>query len=51
MSRRYGARELLRTLAAAVEDPLTALILDGAITPGSTVRVGLVDGEVRLTAA
>jgi ATP-dependent Clp protease ATP-binding subunit ClpC len=37
--RRYGARALRRTLLDHVEEPLSALIIDGKLREGDTVVV------------
>jgi ATP-dependent Clp protease ATP-binding subunit ClpC len=39
----YGARPMRRLLQSEVEDPLSELILDGRLTPGSTALVELKD--------
>jgi ATP-dependent Clp protease ATP-binding subunit ClpA len=42
----YGARELHRTVAAEIEEPLTERILDGEIVTGSSVRVTVKRGRI-----
>jgi ATP-dependent Clp protease ATP-binding subunit ClpB len=45
----YGARPLKRAVQKHLQDPLADLILAGAITDGSTVRVEEGDGQLVLT--
>lgn len=45
-STEYGARPLKRTLQAEIEDRLTDLILEERITPGGTLRLTAVDGQI-----
>ena len=40
----FGARPLQRTIQRLVENPLSRMLLDGAIAEGDAVTVGLVDG-------
>jgi ATP-dependent Clp protease ATP-binding subunit ClpC len=40
----FGARPLQRTIQRLVENPLSRMLLDGAITEGDAVTVGVVDG-------
>jgi ATP-dependent Clp protease ATP-binding subunit ClpB len=47
----YGARPLKRVIAKRLVDPLALAILEGRITPGDTVEVDAVDGEIVLQRA
>src|SRR6185295_13828123 len=40
----FGARPLQRTIQRLVENPLSRMLLDGAIAEGDAVTVGMVDG-------
>ena len=42
----YGARPLKRVIQKRLVDPLALAILEGRFTPGDTVRVEAVDGEL-----
>lgn len=42
----YGARPLRRSVQQMVENPLAHRILKGDFVPGSTVHIGLTDGEI-----
>ena len=42
----YGARPLKRSVQQMVENPLAQRILKGEFMPGSTVHIGLTDGEI-----
>ncbi|GAA1396637.1 ATP-dependent Clp protease ATP-binding subunit [Pseudonocardia kongjuensis] len=42
----FGARPLRRTIRRELDNPLSAMLLDGRIGPGRTVRVGAEDGEL-----
>ncbi len=44
----FGARPLKRTIQRLVVDPLTEKLLAGEVKDGSTVTVGVHDGEIRL---
>src|SRR5690606_36648659 len=46
----YGARPLARTLQRLVETPVGRMIVKGEVTPGQTLRVRAVDGEIALEA-
>ncbi|MEV1293546.1 ATP-dependent Clp protease ATP-binding subunit [Pseudonocardia sp. NPDC049635] len=46
----FGARPLRRTIRRELDNPLSAMLLDGRIGPGRTVRVGAVDGELVIEA-
>ncbi|MDP6963826.1 MAG: AAA family ATPase [Planctomycetota bacterium] len=45
-SEEYGAREVRRTLAKLVEEPLSNAILDGEVTRDTEIRVGWKGGKV-----
>lgn len=47
--RKYGARPLRRALQSGLEDRLADELLAGRIVLGDTVKVGLTQGELRLT--
>ncbi|MGE3173222.1 MAG: AAA family ATPase [Planctomycetota bacterium] len=49
-SEEYGARELRRLLKRKIEDPITELILDQDLGPGSTVSVRVRGGEFGFSA-
>lgn len=42
----YGARPLKRSVQQMVENPLAQRLLQGEFIPGSTVHIGLTDGEI-----
>jgi ATP-dependent Clp protease ATP-binding subunit ClpB len=44
----YGARPLKRVIQKRLVDPLAMAILEGRFTPGDTVRVDALDGELVL---
>lgn len=46
----YGARPLRRCIRRALEDPLTELLLSGALSPGGRGVVTLEDGEIQVRA-
>ena len=48
-SQEYGARELKRTILRQLTQPLAAMVADGRIEPGATVRVELSLDGVKLT--
>ncbi|TCK24783.1 ATP-dependent Clp protease ATP-binding subunit [Pseudonocardia endophytica] len=47
----FGARPLRRTIRRELDNPLSTLLLDGDLGEGSTVRVDVVDGELRISPA
>ncbi|MBN9734321.1 MULTISPECIES: ATP-dependent Clp protease ATP-binding subunit [unclassified Pseudonocardia] len=47
----FGARPLRRTIRRELDNPLSSMLLDGRIGPGTTVRVGVRDGELEIDAA
>ncbi|ALE73907.1 ATPase AAA [Pseudonocardia sp. EC080610-09] len=47
----FGARPLRRTIRRELDNPLSSMLLDGRIGPGTTVRVGVRDGELEIEAA
>ncbi|HPS76723.1 MAG TPA: hypothetical protein PLS53_01055, partial [Thermoanaerobaculaceae bacterium] len=44
----FGARPLRRTIQRLVQDPLARLVLEGQVADGTTVRLKVADGELRL---
>ena len=42
----FGARPLRRVIQREVENPLSTMLLDGEITPGQQVRVGVRDDRL-----
>ncbi len=47
----YGARALKRILCEHIEEPLSGMIVDGAVSRGDRVVADVVDGEVMLRVA
>jgi ATP-dependent Clp protease ATP-binding subunit ClpB len=47
----YGARPLKRTIQHLIQDPLAMKILDGSISEGDEVLVGVRDGEISIEKA
>jgi DNA polymerase III delta prime subunit len=47
-SEEYGARELRRLIKRKIEDPLTDLILEDSLGPGTVLRVRMRSGEPRI---
>ncbi len=45
----FGARPLRRLLQKQIEDPLALALLEGRYLEGSTVHVGVKDGDIVLT--
>lgn len=48
---RYGARALRRTLLGKVEEPLSAMIVEGRISAGSAVIIDAMDNDIVLKVA
>ena len=44
----YGARPLKRVIQRSLQNPLATMILEGKVEDGTTVRVGVVDGELAI---
>lgn len=44
----YGARPLKRTIQKSLENPLSKLLLDGQVKPGSTVFVTVADDQLEM---
>ncbi|SDP36329.1 ATP-dependent Clp protease ATP-binding subunit ClpC [Klenkia soli] len=44
----FGARPLRRAIQRSVDNPVSRLVLDGALAAGGRLRVGVVDGELDL---
>lgn len=44
----FGARELKRTILRRLTQPLAAMVANGEIEPGATVRVEVADGELKI---
>jgi ATP-dependent Clp protease ATP-binding subunit ClpA len=44
----FGARELKRTILRRLTQPLAAMVANGEIDPGTTVRAEVVDGELQI---
>jgi len=49
-SNEFGARELKRTILRQLTQPLAAMVANGEIEPGATVRVEVVEGGLRMAA-
>jgi ATP-dependent Clp protease ATP-binding subunit ClpB len=47
----FGARPLKRVIQRELGDRIAMAILDGGLTEGDTVRIDVVDGELRITTA
>ena len=45
----YGARPLKRTLQRQLENPLSKLLLEGNIHPGTTIEAGVENDQITLT--
>jgi len=45
----YGARPLKRTLQRQLENPLSKLLLEGNVQPGSTIEAGVENDRISLT--
>lgn len=45
----YGARPLKRTLQRQLENPLSKLLLEGNVQPGSTIQAGVENDRISLT--
>jgi ATP-dependent Clp protease ATP-binding subunit ClpA len=44
----FGARELKRTILRQLTQPLAAMVANGEIEPGATVRVEVLEGELKI---